>query len=106
MTIVQPETFTLTDQEAATLQSAQMARQVFAPRTVRLTDEGIEQALPEVRSVHLWREIDRVEEMSGVILIWAGNLMVSAIPARAFPSLQDAQAFVDACRGRAAGTER
>ncbi len=183
MTIVQPETFTLTDQEAAAVQSAQMAqqvkvagtnpvrkigsivvplaivgavaaidqiwyggnmpislfvtlmavfvagmatmvvgywlnlratkrlilektRQVFEPRTVRLTDEGIEQALTDVRSTHLWRGIDRVEEMSGMIMAWAGNLLVSAIPARAFPSPQDAQAFLDACRSRAGGAER
>ncbi len=183
MTIVQPETFTLTDQEAAALQSANMARQaqvagsnpvtrigsivvpvvivgvvvavdqlwyggamplslfvtllavfvagmatqtvgfwlnlqaskrrirektrqVFEPRTVRMTDEGIEQALPEMRSVHLWSGIDRVEQVSGLILLWAGNLLVSAVPMRAFPSQQDAQAFLDACRSRRRGTER
>jgi hypothetical protein len=81
-------------------------RQVFEPRTVRLTGEGIEQALPELRSVHLWSGIDRVEQASGLILVWAGNLLVSAIPTRAFPSEQDAQAFLDACRSRAGGTER
>ena len=184
MTIVQPETFTLTDQEAAALQSANMARQakvagtnpvirigssiavpvfivgvvyaidlvwyggampvslfvtlmavfvagmltqtvgywlnlqatkrrvrektrqVFEPRTVRLTDEGIEQMLPELRSLHIWEGIDRVEQASGLIFAWAGNLLVLVVPARAFPSPQDAQAFLDACRSRARGTER
>jgi hypothetical protein len=178
MTLVQPETFTLTDQEAAAVQAAQMAqqvkvagttpvikygsiavpfviigtvaavdwiwwnwtmpvwlfvimmlvfvagmatqtigywlnmqatrkrlrartRQVFEPRTVRLTDEGIEQALPQLRSIYAWNGIDRVEQPADVILVWAGNLLVSAIPARAFTSPQDAQAFVDACRTRA-----
>jgi hypothetical protein len=75
-------------------------RQVFEPRTVRLTDEGIEQALPELRSVHLWSGIDRVEQASGLILVWAGNLLVSAIPVRAFPSEADAHGFLDACRQR------
>jgi hypothetical protein len=84
----------------------QKTRQAFEPRTVRLTDEGIEQALPEFRAVHLWSGIDRAELDSGLIQVWAGNLLVSAIPARAFPSPQDAQAFLDACRSRARGTER
>ena len=178
MSVVQPETFVLTDTEAAALQSAQMAqqqkvagttpiirygsiaapfviigvvaaidwiwydgampaslfvtlmamfvagmatqtvgywltlqaskrlmrektRQVFEPRTVRLTDEGIEQTLPELRSVHLWSGIDRAEQASGLVLVWAGNLLVSAIPARAFPSAGAAQAFLDACRRNA-----
>jgi hypothetical protein len=87
-------------------QIRQKTRQVFEPRTVRLTDEGIEQALPELRSLHLWSGIDRAELDSGLIQVWAGNLLVSAIPARAFPSPQDAQAFLGACRGRARGTER
>ena len=178
MSTVQPETFTLTDQEAAAVQAAQMAqqmkvagttpvikygsiaapfaiigviaavdwvwwdwtmplslfvimmmvfvagmatqtvgywlnlqasrkrirartRQVFEPRTVRLTDEGIEQALSQLRSIHAWNGIDRVEQPADIILVWAGNLLVSAVPARAFTSPQDAQAFVDACRTRA-----
>lgn len=179
MTLVQPETFTLTDQEAAAVQAAQMAqqvkvagttpvikygsiampfvvmgaiamvdwiwwdwrmplslfvimmlvfvagmatqtigywlnlqasrkrirartRQVFEPRTTRLTDEGIEQALPQLRSIHAWSGIDRVEQPEDMILIWAGNLLISAIPARAFATPQDAQAFIDTCRTRAA----
>jgi hypothetical protein len=81
-------------------------RQVFEPRTVRLTDEGIEQALPELRSVHVWNGIDRVEQASGLIFLWAGNLLVSTIPVRAFPSEQDAQAFLDACRARTGGAGR
>jgi hypothetical protein len=78
-------------------------RQVFEPRSVRFTDEGVEQSLPELRSLHLWSGIDRVDlhEASGLILVWAGNLLVSAIPTRAFSSPQDAQAFFDACRRRA-----
>jgi spore maturation protein SpmA len=81
-------------------------RQVSWPRTVRLTDEGIEQALPDLRSVHLWSGIDRVEQSAGLILAWAGNVLVSAIPERAFASPQDAQAFAEACRTRADGTRR
>jgi hypothetical protein len=76
-------------------------RQVFEPRTVRLTDEGIEQALPQLRSVHAWSGIDRVEQPADIVLVWAGNLLVSAIPARAFASAQEARAFLDACRARA-----
>jgi hypothetical protein len=176
MAVVQPETFTLTDQEAATLQSVQLARQtklvgpnpvliasiavpfivagfvfvigrvwygdamsmahffmlmvvfvagmaiqtvnyllylqttkrrvrektrqIFEPRTVRLTDEGLEQTLPDLHSVHTWKGIDRVEQVSGLIFAWAGNLLVLVVPARAFPTLQDAQAFADACGTR------
>jgi len=179
MPVVQPETFTLTDQEAATLQSVQLAqqtklvgpnpvliasiavppliagvvfvigrlwygsamsmshffilmavclagmviqtvnywlylqltkrrvrektRQVFEPRTVRLTDEGLEQTLPDLRSVHTWKGIDRIEQMSGLIFAWAGNFLVLVVPARAFPSLQDAQSFADACGTRTSG---
>jgi hypothetical protein len=76
-------------------------RQVFEPRTVRLTDEGIEQELPQLRSAHAWSGIDRVEQPADIILIWAGNLLLSAIPARAFASPQAARAFLDACRARA-----
>jgi hypothetical protein len=79
-------------------------RQVFEPRTVRLTDEGMEQSLPDLRTLQMWRGIDRIEQVSGLIVIWAGNLPVSAVPVRAFPSEADAQAFVDACRQRAGGT--
>jgi hypothetical protein len=35
---------------------------------VRLTDEGIEQSLPDVRSVNAWCGIDRVEQARGLIL--------------------------------------
>jgi hypothetical protein len=76
-------------------------RQVFEPRIVRLTGEGLEQTLPELRSVHTWKGIDRVEQVSGLIFAWADNLLVLVVPARAFPSPQDAQAFLDACRSRA-----
>ena len=81
-------------------------RQVFEPRTVRLTDEGLEQTLPHLRSVHTWKGIDRLEQVSGLIFAWAENLLVLVVPARAFPSLQDAQAFVDACRSRAGAAAR
>jgi hypothetical protein len=40
--------------EASKRRIRQMTRQVFAPRTVRLTDEGIEQVLPAVRSLYSW----------------------------------------------------
>jgi hypothetical protein len=79
----------------------QQTRQFFEPRNVRLSDDGIEQALPNQRSVHLWSGIDRVDLAAGLILVWAGNLLVSAIPTRAFPSEVDAQAFVEACRQQA-----
>lgn len=77
--------------------------QVFAPRTVRFTDEGIEQSIPEIRSMQLWRGISRIERVAGLIVIWTGVLPVSAVPARTFPSEPDAQAFVDACQQRAGG---
>jgi hypothetical protein len=76
-------------------------RQVFEPRTVRFTEDGIEQSLPDLRALHLWRGIDRVERASDLILIWAGNLLVSAVPVRAFPAQGDAQEFLEACRRRA-----
>jgi hypothetical protein len=76
-------------------------RQLFEARTVRLSDEGIEQASPHVRSVHLWSGIDRVEQAADLVQLWAGNLLVSAIPARAFSSPADAQAFADAARQHA-----
>jgi hypothetical protein len=80
----------------------QATRQTFAPRTVRLTDEGIELALPEARSLYAWSGIDRAEQTGGLILIWAGHVMVAALPARAFASDADAQAFLAECRSRAA----
>jgi hypothetical protein len=79
----------------------EQTRQFFEPRSVRLGDEGIEQAMTNQRSVHLWSGIDRVDQAAGMILVWAGNLLVSAIPTRAFASDADAQAFVAACRQRA-----
>ena len=39
----------------------QTSRQVFAPRTVRLSDEGIRQELPDTRAVYLWAGLDRAE---------------------------------------------
>ena len=86
---------------ATTQRLRAQTRQVFEPRTVRLIDEWIEQSLPELRSRHLWRGIDRVEQVSDLILIWAGNLLMSAVPVRAFPSQPDAQDFLDTCRRRA-----
>jgi hypothetical protein len=41
--------------------------QLVAPRSVRLTDEGIEQTLPDVRSLQAWSGIDRADETSGLI---------------------------------------
>jgi len=78
-------------------------RQLFAPRTVRLTDEGIEQTLPDIRSLQAWRGIDQANETNGLVIVWAGNLMIVTIPVRAFPTVVDAQAFVAACRRRAGG---
>jgi hypothetical protein len=83
----------------------QAIRQVFAPRTVRLTDEGIEQALPEVRSLYAWIGIDRADEAGGLILVWAGHVLAAAVPARAFASGPDAQAFLEACRQRAGAAD-
>ena len=63
----------------------------------------IEQSLPDLRTMQLWRGIDRIEQVTGLIVVWAGNLAVSAVPVRAFPSEPEAQAFVEACRQRAGG---
>lgn len=179
MTFVQPETFTLTDQEAAAIQSVNMARQasiarsspylrvgsiaapfivaaaiyaldlawfggampawlfvtlmavfvagmmtqaaafwaslqvskrrmreqtrqVFEPRTVRLTDEGLEQATPAIGVVHKWSGVDGIQSKQGLIIAWAGNLLACAIPERAFSTPSDAEAFLAQCRLRAA----
>jgi hypothetical protein len=83
----------------------QATRQVFAPRTVRLTDEGIEHALPEVRSLFAWTGNARAQVAPGLILIWAGHVLAAAVPVRALACRPDAQAFLEACRqhARAAG---
>lgn len=75
--------------------------QVSAPRTVRLTEDGIEQVLPEVRALHAWSGIDRAERAHGLILVWAAHMLAVSVPERAFPAAADAQAFLDACRQRA-----
>lgn len=75
-------------------------RQVFAPRIVRLTDSGIEQALPELRTVHAWAAIDRAERYRGLILLWSGPVVAVAIPERAFASAAAAEAFATACRAK------
>jgi hypothetical protein len=80
----------------------EQTRQVFSPRTVRLTDEGIEQATPDVRTVHAWSGIDRAEHAGDLILVWAGHLLSVAVPVRAFPAAQDATTFLEACRQRGA----
>lgn len=90
--------------QASKRRMRERTRQVFEPRTVRFTEEGIEQSLPDLRALHLWRGIDRAERAADLILIWAGNLLVSAIPVRAFPSQPDAQDFLEACRRRAGST--
>jgi hypothetical protein len=87
--------------EASKRRLRRATRQVFAPRTVRLTDEGIEQAQPQARAFNAWSGIDRAEQAHGLILLWAGNLLAVAVPVRAFPAPQDADAFLDACRQRA-----
>lgn len=81
----------------------QATRQTFAPRTVRLTDQGIELALPEARTLYAWSGIDRAEQTGGLILVWAGHVMAAALPARTFGSEADAEAFLAECRSRAAG---
>jgi hypothetical protein len=90
--------------QASKRRMRERTRQVFEPRTVRYTEDGIEQSLPDQRALHLWRGIDRVEQASDLILIWAGNLLVSAIPVRAFPAQADAQNFLEMCRRRAGST--
>lgn len=87
--------------EASKRRLRRETRQVSAPRTVRLTDDGIEQALPEVRSLHAWSGIDRADRAHGLILVWAGHMLAVAVPERAFPAATDAQAFLEACRQRA-----
>ena len=77
-------------------------RQLFEPRTVQLTYEGIEQVQPAVRSLHRWGGIDRIEGDHGLIVIWTGNIVACVIPERAFPTRQDAAAFLEQCRTRAA----
>lgn len=84
----------------------QASRQVLAPRTVRLTDEGLSQALADTRAVYLWASIDDTERTQDLVLVWTGNLLAAAIPARAFRSGGDADAFVAEIRRRAAGPQR
>lgn len=57
--------------QAAKRRLRDKTRQLFEPRTVQLTDEGIKQALPDTRSLHLWSGINRVdlEQASGLILV-------------------------------------
>ncbi|MGH6768952.1 MAG: YcxB family protein [Xanthobacteraceae bacterium] len=83
----------------------EQTRQVFEPRTVRLTDEGIEHALPDVRTLHAWSGIDRAERTGDLILVWAGHLLAASVPARAFSSEQNAATFLETCGQRAAGGE-
>jgi hypothetical protein len=87
--------------EASKRRLRSQTRQVFAPRSVRLTDEGIEQDTPEQRALSRWSGIDRVEHAGGLIPAWAGNLLAAAVPERAFASAPDAQAFLGTCRQRA-----
>jgi hypothetical protein len=81
----------------------QAVRQVFAPRTSRLSDDGVELATPDTRTLYAWSAIDRAEERGGLILLWAGPMLASAVPVRAFASAAEAQAFLAECRSRAAG---
>lgn len=84
----------------------QAVRQVFAQRTSRLSDDGVELATADTRTLYAWSAIDRAEESGGLILLWAGHVLASAVPVRAFASAADAQAFLAECRSRAAGAKQ
>jgi hypothetical protein len=88
--------------EASKRRLRAQTRQVFAPRSVRLTDDGIEQDTPELRTLYRWNGIDRAERRSELVLAWAGNVLAAAVPERAFASASDAQDFLEACVQRAA----
>lgn len=78
-------------------------RQLHEPRELRLTEEGIEQSLPAARSLQMWPGLDRVETRRGLLLAWAGNMAVAAVPLRAFPSPDAARAFIAECQARLGG---
>jgi hypothetical protein len=86
--------------EASKRRMRRAIRQVFAPRTVRFADDGIEQALPELRTIHAWAGVERVERRGDLIQLWSGPVLLMAIPVRAFPGAADAEAFLAACRGK------
>jgi YcxB-like protein len=80
----------------------QAVRQVFAQRTSRLSDDGVELATADTRTLYAWSAIDRAEESGGLILLWAGHILASTVPVRAFSSAAEALAFLAECRRRAA----
>jgi hypothetical protein len=88
---------------SSTRRMRQAVRQVFASRTVRLTEAGLEHTTPDARTLYAWNGIDRAEEGAGLILIWAGHALASAVPVRAFSSAAEAQAFLAECRSLARG---
>ena len=86
-------------QVAAKRRMRRSVRHVFAPRTVRLAEDGVEQTMPELRTVHAWAGIDRIDRSGGFILLWTGPVLAIAIPERAFATAAGAEAFAQACRG-------
>jgi len=88
---------------SSTRRMRQAVRQVFAPRTVRLTEAGLEHATANTCTLYAWSGIDRAEESAGLILLWAGHVLASVVPARAFSSATKAQAFLAECRSLASG---
>ena len=93
-------------QQSSKQRMLRTVRHVFAPRTVRLTGEGVEQAMPELRIVHAWAAIDQAERSSGLILLWSGPVVAIAVPERAFATAAAAEAFALTCRDRAAAAKR
>lgn len=75
-------------------------RQVYAPRTVRLTRDGIENAIPTATTLQKWAGVTQVETQKDMLLVWAGNLLPVSVPLRAFASDKDARAFVAECKRR------
>lgn len=78
-------------------------RQVYAPPTVRLACDGIENVIPIATTLQKWAGVTEIEVDRDMLLVWAGNLLFMSEPLRAFASEEDARAFVAECERPAQG---
>jgi hypothetical protein len=73
---------------------------IFGPRRVWLTEEGLATHSQFLRGVYSWRAIATVRRTPVGVIVMFGDARGMTIPARAFESEAEAEAFVAAVRDR------
>ena len=73
---------------------------LFGPRSIIMTEEGVEEISEQGESRVTWNFIDRIEETQDYIYIYTSSVNAYVVPVRAFQNILEKNAFMEILKSK------